>query len=129
MKRFSALQALSIFAVLTATFALGPIIADQNAVRADQPGANGLHPIYTAPPGPSTAQLQTEIDTLTKTVKDLQTAYNSHCHKMPGLVYVTNTVPPNVWPGGSTTQYYFVATPQSGASSKGWQKTGGPTGC
>jgi hypothetical protein len=129
MKSSNALQSLAIFAVLTAAFALGPIIADQNAVRADQPGGNGIHMVYTPPPGPTSAQLQTEIDNLTKTVKNLQTAYNSHCHKMSGLAYVTNTVPPNLFPGSSTTQYYFVATPQSGAGSNNWQKTGGPLAC
>ncbi len=129
MKRSNALQSLAIFAVLTAVFALGPIIADQSAVRADLPGGNNIHQVYTPPPAPSTAQLQTEIDNLTKTVKDLQTAYNSHCHKMSGITYVSNTIPPDIAPGSRTGQYYFVVTPQSGAGSFGWQKTAGPSSC
>jgi hypothetical protein len=129
MRSSNPLQSLAIFAVLTAVFALGPIIADQNAVRADQPGGNNIHMVYTPPPPPSTAQLQTEIDSLTKTVKDLQIAYASHCHKMTGLAYVSQTVPPNIRPGTNTTQYYFVATRSSGAGSGGWQKTGGPLAC
>ena len=129
MRSSNALLSLATFAVLTSAFILGPIIADQNEVRADQPGGNGLHMVYTPPPAPSTAQLQTEIDNLTKTVKGLQTAYTSHCHKMSGLTYVTNTTSLNIVPGNNMTQYYFVATPQSGAGSYGWQKTSGPLAC
>jgi hypothetical protein len=129
MRSSNALLSLAIFAVLTSAFILGPIIADQNEVRADQPGGNNIHMVYTPPPAPSTAQLQTEIDSLTKTVKGLQIAYASHCHKMTGLAYVSQTVPPNIRPGTNTTQYYFVATLSSGAGSGGWQKTGGPLAC
>jgi hypothetical protein len=129
MRSSNALLSLAAFAVLTSAFILGPIIADQNQVRADQPGGNNIHMVYTPPPGPTIAQLQTEIDNLTKTVKGLQTAYASHCHKMSGLNYVSNTIPPNIVPGSNTTQYYFVATPQSGAGSYGWQKTSGPISC
>lgn len=133
MKSSNALQSLAIFAVLTAVFALGPIVADENAARANQPGGSTIHTVITPPPpppGPSTAQLQTEINDLTKTVNDLKTAYNSHCHKMSGLNYITYTTGVDTLPGpGGGNEYYFVVTPQSGAGSYGWQKTGGPSSC
>lgn len=138
MKRSNALQSLAIFAALTAAFALGPIVADENAARANQPGGSPTYQtVITPPPGPSTTQLQTEINgltksvnDLTKTVDDLKTAYNSHCHKMAGLNYITYTAGGNVLPGpGGGNEYYFVVTPQSGAGSYGWQKTSGPSSC
>jgi hypothetical protein len=133
MKSSNALQSLAIFAVLTAVFALGPIVADENVARANQPGGSGtVHLLMTPapPPAPTTTQLQTQINDLAKTVKELQIAYNSHCHKMSGLNYITYTTGVNTLPGpGGGNQYYFVVTPQSGAGSYGWQKTDGPSSC
>jgi hypothetical protein len=136
MKGTNALQSLAIFAVLTAAFALGPIIADENIAHASQPVGSGVHPAFTplptppGPAGPTRAQLQTEINNLTKTVNSLKAAYNSHCHQMPGLNFVTYTAGSNVSPGpGGGNEYHFVVTPSAGAGSYGWRKTSGPSSC
>lgn len=137
MKSSNALQSLAIFAVLTAAFALGPIIADENVAHANQSGGGStVHAVPTpvpGPPGPSAptrAQLQTEITNLTKTVNALKSAYNSHCHQMPGLDFVTYTAGSNVSPGpGGGNEFHFVVTPQKGAGSYGWRKTSGPSSC
>lgn len=133
MKLSNSLQSLAIFAVLTSAFVLGPIVADENTARANQPGGSGsVHLFVTPPPppAPTTTQLQTQINNLTKTVQDLQAAFNSHCHKMSGLTYITYTTGVNVLPGpGGGNDYYFVVTPQTGAGSFGWQNTGKPLSC
>lgn len=134
MKSSNALQSLAIFAVLTAAFALGPIIAEENAARAAQPVSSTTHTLFTpGPPGPSAptrAQLQTEIQNLTKTVNALKTAYNSHCHQLPGVDFVTGTAPQDVSPApGGGNEFHFVVTPQKGAGSYGWRKTSGPSSC
>lgn len=136
MRGSNALQSLAIFAVLTAAFAFGPIIADENVAHAAQSGGGGpVHMVTPAPspPGPSAptrAQLQTEINNLTKTVNALKTAYNSHCHTMPGINYVTYTAGSSTEPGpGGGTADWFVVTSRSGASSYGWRKTSGPSSC